>query len=426
MTIRTDVTVDWSVSPRLITIASPSVEITIQDLVDTCRDLEDEMYNLAYDRLISAAGKEPLGGGVSVGITATLNNAQLSFEARPGPSWVLCTISGGNLVAIDENSDEIDPRSPTAFVTIDRTSSSSATLSDLNSLQAASFGGGVAVSTGSPYSGISFPVGTRAAPVNNTTDAVSVADSRGLKTFFVVDDLTLSAVDFSSGYIFQGDNPIISRIDIEAGANVEDCEFLSATIDGVLDNNNNVRSCIVESLTHLNGFIIDSGLKDTVTLDGNIEAHIVGCHTADIATPPIIDMGGSGQSLIMNNYSGAFTLQNKTGVGDTAIIDLSSGSVTIDNTVTAGSVVLRGVGEWANEDTYSGGATITNSLVEGNDIKKILWINKNKMVTDPTTGIMTIYDEDGITPILTSQLYEDPDGTQTYRGQGAERREQIT
>ena len=48
----------------------------------------------------------------------------------------------------------------------------------------------------------------------------------------------------------------------------------------------------------------------------------------------------------------------------------------------------------------------------------------NKMVTDPTTGIMTLYDDAG-NPLLTAQLYEDAAGLQTYRGKGAERRERL-
>lgn len=46
-------------------------------------------------------------------------------------------------------------------------------------------------------------------------------------------------------------------------------------------------------------------------------------------------------------------------------------------------------------------------------------------VDDRPTGIMTLYGDDGVTPIMTAQLYEDVAGTQTYRGQGAERRERL-
>lgn len=52
-------------------------------------------------------------------------------------------------------------------------------------------------------------------------------------------------------------------------------------------------------------------------------------------------------------------------------------------------------------------------------------ILRNKSVTDPASGVMTIYADDGATPLLTAQLYENAGGTQPYRGQGAERRERL-
>lgn len=55
-------------------------------------------------------------------------------------------------------------------------------------------------------------------------------------------------------------------------------------------------------------------------------------------------------------------------------------------------------------------------------VQKLL---RNKFITDPATGIATLYDDDGVTPLLTGQLYENAAGTQTYRGQGAERRERL-
>lgn len=50
---------------------------------------------------------------------------------------------------------------------------------------------------------------------------------------------------------------------------------------------------------------------------------------------------------------------------------------------------------------------------------------RNKQVTDPTTGKMVVYDDDGATPLAQGDLYEDHAGTQPYRGQGAERRERL-
>lgn len=52
-------------------------------------------------------------------------------------------------------------------------------------------------------------------------------------------------------------------------------------------------------------------------------------------------------------------------------------------------------------------------------------ILRNKTITDPTTGLMTVYADDGVTPYLTAQLHEDTAQTQTYRGQGAEVRGRL-
>lgn len=49
----------------------------------------------------------------------------------------------------------------------------------------------------------------------------------------------------------------------------------------------------------------------------------------------------------------------------------------------------------------------------------------NKTVTDPTAGTITIYDADGVTPLLTAALFEDAAGAQSYRGQGADRRDRY-
>ena len=129
MAIRNDLSVNWEVSPRIITVAAPSTTITIQDLHDTCRDIEDNLpENQEFEHLIDSAGKEPLGGGSFVGITATLQNAKLAFEARSGPDFVACTVTGGNLVAVDTNGDNIDPIQVTAYTQVTVAQSSSPTI----------------------------------------------------------------------------------------------------------------------------------------------------------------------------------------------------------------------------------------------------------------------------------------------------------
>lgn len=58
-------------------------------------------------------------------------------------------------------------------------------------------------------------------------------------------------------------------------------------------------------------------------------------------------------------------------------------------------------------------------------LKVVQQILRNKQITDPNTGVMTVYDDDGTTVLFTANLKEDAAGAQAYRGQGAERRERL-
>jgi len=130
---RNDINIDWNVSPRIITVAAPSITVTMQDLHDTLRTLESMPEALDDDSIISSSGKEFLGGSppVRVGLTVTLLNAKLAFEARFGPEYVQCTALGGNLVALDEDGMIMSPIQPTAFTQVIIANSSSATILEI-------------------------------------------------------------------------------------------------------------------------------------------------------------------------------------------------------------------------------------------------------------------------------------------------------
>jgi hypothetical protein len=56
-------------------------------------------------------------------------------------------------------------------------------------------------------------------------------------------------------------------------------------------------------------------------------------------------------------------------------------------------------------------------------IEKIL---RNRTVTDPSAGTITVYDDDNTTVLLSGDLFEDAAGTTPYDGAGAERRDRLT
>lgn len=481
MTVRNDVVVDFTVNPRIITVLAPSTEITIQDLHDTLREIEDDVFNLKEPILISSAGKEALGGGVLVGITATLQDAQLAFETRTdrlstgsvttqdtvgeslidtGATFITdgvvrgelvlnltdgsyasvvevisetqlttqtlvggvdnqydvsdsyevidveqCNISGGNLVAVDDVGADIDPVFTTFGTQVIRTSSSSATLQEIEAIQFSSFNGGVSVDTTSAFSGTEFPVGTPEQPVNNLSDALTIANARGLETFFILSSLTLASLNFDNKR-FIGFSERQTTITLDPSASLANAEFTRATITGTLDGDAALLDCTVGTLTFLNGLIKRCGLQGTVTLGGSSPAAFINCYDSLAGTGvPIVDMGGSGQELIVRNYNGAIQINNKTGADD-ASIDVDSGRVILDSTVTAGDIIVRGVGTLV--DNSGGTAAVTDDVVKASDVKLIKQMTAgNATITGTGPFVVTVFDEDGITPLATFDVTAD-------------------
>jgi len=115
-------------SPRIIEVAAPSTELTVQDLYDTLRTLAAD-EGIDEPEITDGSGKEDLGGGTFVGLTVKLLNAKVKFEDRASPTD--CDIFGGNLVAVDENGNSMNPIQYATNVTVTYAKSSSATISEL-------------------------------------------------------------------------------------------------------------------------------------------------------------------------------------------------------------------------------------------------------------------------------------------------------
>lgn len=82
MAIISGTVVDWTVNPRVITIPASDTEATIDDLQDTLLDIEDTEEGIVFKHLRATSGGEALGGGVTVGLTMELQDAQLAFATR--------------------------------------------------------------------------------------------------------------------------------------------------------------------------------------------------------------------------------------------------------------------------------------------------------------------------------------------------------
>ena len=367
MAVRNDLIVDWSVSPRVITILSPSTEIIAQDLHDTCRFLEAESVALSEKKLIDTAGKEDLGGGTEVGLTATLQNALLAFENRLGPTYEQCSVSGGNVVAVDSVGVPFKtPIFPTAFTQVVTTASSSATTSNQAQLEHATFNGGVSVNIDSGVEGTDYPIGTPAHPCSNLADAHTIATSRGFDDFFIKSDLTISAGDFSHGHKFIGRSAVNTTLFLAPGANLDNCIFSGFKVSGTLDLNNRLEFCTIDGITSLDGTLFKCGVMSAgIALGGNSQTNMIECYSivSGYATP-FVDIG-SGASLVVRKWAGGLELRNKTGT-DGCSLDILSGHILVAASCVAGPIVLRGTGY---ETVLCDPSLVDSHLVNGSIIK---------------------------------------------------------
>jgi len=460
MTVRTDLIIDYELSPRIITVQAPSVELNIQDLHDTVTSsFEDSIEGSEHPNLISTAGKEELGGGVLVGLTSTLQNAQVAFETRTtihetgtvttpdaagkvlidsaalfitnnvergdlvlnetdgshstvtsvdseiqvtclplsGGSdnqfdsadaykifdMVQCNVSGGNLVAVDDVGADLDPIFTTFGTQVIRTSSSSATLQELSSIQFASFGGSVTIDVLNGTSGTTFPTGTGEQPVDNLADAKTIATERGLTKISVLGNLTINTGTFD-GFSFVGESIAKTRIDVTAGASLVGCEFMSCTLDGVLSGDALVEGCQINDISNVSGIVDRCILFDTIHIASGGDLHILDSWSGVSAlnAKHIIDMNGSGQNLIARNYSGGLDITDFSGTSNTIILDFNSGKVTLDALCTDGFVDIRGVASLI--DNSAGSTVITNHLIQPLSVRD-MWRADGLDASNPMT-----------------------------------------
>ena len=451
-----DIVVYPNLDPRILVVSAPATEITMQELVDLVREWEDSTFGMGFPYIISGAGKEDLGGGVSVGITNTLINARLRFEARPAPlstgvctaddalgktlnatgadfiadtvtpgctvynsttgametvitvdstsvfsftlksgtrqTWLtgdnfvvypneLCSVTGGNLVAVDSNGNTIDPIMPSPNNYIVRTSSASATLQELSAIQYSSFADGVWIST-TGTAGTAYPKGTPASPVNNLADAHTIIAVNGFTKMFFLSDWTFPNGTVMSGHELWGQGLQKTTFTFESGCILALCEVFNAEVTGNETGIVGFVDCLIYDLgsigllpSSVNVLAKNCLFKGTVTLPSNYSGELtaVDCWALpdDNGNPPIVDMGDSTANLQLRNWSGLITLKNCTNEIDVRIF-LTSGGVTLDPSVTAGDFLFAGVGTLTNNST-SVTALNTDGLMSKETITQISW-----------------------------------------------------
>ena len=341
----------------LTLIQSNPTEIRELNLVafhNELRDWEDNDGGMVMPVTHNYASGTEVGGVTLAAVISLINGYTVTFE--DGQYAVNLTGANSN-VGDNVNVNQVSVRS-----------ANSAGLVQTREIQYASFQDGVTIDVTSSFSGTSYPIGTRRAPVNNLSDAMLIADLYGFNNIYVLGNLTIDNSGGSyQGMSFIGESKNKTTITIEAAAEVSKCEFYDAHVDGTLDGESVLRGCVIDNLNYVSGYVEQCVIAPgTISLGGSTTAHFLDCYSGVPGTgTPTIDMGGDGPGLAMRNYNGGIALTNKSGTAAVSI-DLNSGQVVLNNTVTAGTIVIRGIGKLTN----SGATASVNAkdLVQGSKL----------------------------------------------------------
>ena len=116
--------ISLSQETHLITVTDDTV--TIQNLLNAIRAWEAGQENMDCGQVAEAAGKQVLSETTQVGVTLKLLNWKITLGDRSSP--VVCSVTDGNLVAVDGYGYPMSPIEPSTNVTVMVAQSSSATI----------------------------------------------------------------------------------------------------------------------------------------------------------------------------------------------------------------------------------------------------------------------------------------------------------
>ena len=351
--------------PMLGTLGETVTEITCQQIVDAVRNWQDELIDMQIANFLDASGKEALGGGVFVGITIKLTDWKIQFAARPGPAWVMCNVTGGNLVAFDTFlNDYVWPLEPSPFTNGYIARSSSATLLQQEALEYGTFDGGVWIDVVAGSPGTAYPAGTPEYPVDNLADAQTIAVSKGFFKLYIIGDITFGATDNIDTYNIVGETMNDTTVTLTAGVSTINTKFEECYLVGAIGGQVEVRHCRVDGISNVGSNVAGSTFFNCI-LEGlivlkptnNQLATFIECWSSVPGSPPALDLNGCIGKFSIREYSGEILVRNVT-AGQNCAFDFVSGHLTFENTVTDLIATVTGMVRVVNNAVLVPGASI--------------------------------------------------------------------
>lgn len=160
-------------------------------------------------------------------------------------------------------------------------------------------------------------------------------------------------------------------------------------------------------------------LAGAITAASTVSGSSTSVATLNAVTHAVTAIGGAGAVLPSVLTALAVATANPRGVGELDVSAIAQGSMMALISMATATEELS-----PEAIAVSVRAAMMDTELSVDLVRKLL---QNRTHTDPETGLMTVYDDDDETPLLTAHLYEDVAGTEPYATHSAriDRRDRL-
>ncbi len=217
-------------------------------------------------------------------------------------------------------------------------------------------------------SGTAFPIGTRAHPTNNLTDALAICAARGLIRLRVRSSLTIGSAHNVDNMSITSHGIMGIDVVFQAGCSANNVLLKNVNVFGVLTLGDAllIYDCSIGNLANFTGIMNVCAFGEGCEISLGYWANMIECYCGgEPANEPEVSLGTA--ALSMPCYCGNLKFTNKTG-GPSTVASFRSGSVSIASTCVAGKIKILGTGELEKDASGSGcqvdvDAALTNKFI---------------------------------------------------------------
>lgn len=361
--------------------------------------------NMRFPPAFRTIGGDDLTPGVVAGAYFFLQN-DLGWRIQPAEEHATVNITG-NLAPEDSALSMTVPTDGAFTVLLNGIQPITQAVDELLLLQQDAFyQGTVHIDTDNGSAGTVFPIGTASDPVLTVADAIVIATNLNIRSFTVTGQIILTQTYRFWEFIGKGAH---THIDID-GQDVSGSRFERVSIEGAM-------TTPVHEV-----WVIDSEIESAGIL--NFKGTLVGCYFAGNMSvagattvircasnvpgveTPVFDTQNLPAPLSIRGWVGGLKIVNFSQPGNNCSVDLGSGHLILDPTVSDGTIVVRGVGHLTDNSTGSA-VVVKDGMIDGRELELVTQITAGNVTVSLDDGTITVFEEDGVTPIATYSVSPD-------------------